>query len=85
MALEERLAALEEALPRRLEAAGTQEEPPRALAAQDVADVVAGDRRCRRRRYDRGQLELPLGGEHGAGDESRLPRQRDSGRLAADE
>ena len=64
-----------------LEAAGPFEQPAPALAADQVADVVADDRGGGGERDHELDLELAAGGEHGGGDQRGLARDRHAGRL----
>ena len=68
-----------------LEPPGALEQPPRTLAAEQVAEVVADDRAGRGSRDHERKRELPLPGEHAAGDQRGLPGERNPGRLTADE
>src|SRR5437660_4217107 len=85
MALEESIAdldrpdAMSTQWPRRLECLAS--EPP----AQEVADVVADDRRADSDHEHEPDLELALAGQDGGRHQRRLPRRGDPHRLQPDD
>ena len=72
---------LEHLLALAVEAAGPFQQPAPALAADQIADVVAHDRRQRRERDHQLDLQLPWLASDGGGDQRRLARHRHAAGL----
>jgi hypothetical protein len=78
VASEERLADLEDARAVTRKWTRPEQEPASALAPDQVAGVVAGDRRCGGQRDHELDLQSVLAGQHCCGDQRGLARERDA-------
>ena len=68
-----------------LQRARALQQPPSAGTADEIAEVVAGDRAGGRSRDDPGDVEHAVVGEHAASDERGLTRHGHAGGLRGDE
>jgi hypothetical protein len=81
---EEAVAGPDEAAPLARERAGSEQHAAPEPAAEQVADVVAGDRGHRREQDHDRDAQPTLGGEHGGGHQRRLGRDRHADRFERD-